>query len=102
MILNYLMWFTTSLPNPLSCTTVAGVTTCPKSQWPLASAAENAAILAGTTVEFVGQLSLPAATTATGAQTAVQAQYTTMQTAFANFLMAGNGYWFNGTAWVNQ
>jgi hypothetical protein len=102
VILNYIMWFTTSLPNPLTCTTASGVTTCPQSQWPNASAAENAAIVAGTTVEFIGQLSLPANTTATGAQTAVEAQYNTMQVAFANFLMAGNGFWWQGTAWVNQ
>ena len=102
VVLNYLQWFTTSLPNPLTCTTSQGVTTCPQSAWPNASAAENAAIVAGTTVEFVGQLSLPANTTASAAQTAVQTQYTTMQAAFANFLMAGNGFWFNGTSWVNQ
>jgi hypothetical protein len=91
--LNYIMWFTTSLPNPLP----GGA-----SQWPNASTAESAAIAAGTTVEFIGQLSLPANTSASAAQTAVQTQYTTMQAAFTNFLMAGNNFWWNGTAWVNQ
>jgi hypothetical protein len=94
--ISYLEWFTTSLPNPCTANCPLGST------WPNSSAAENAAIVAGTTVEVYGQLTLPANTSAASAQTSVQSQYSTMQAAFANFLTAGNGYWFNGTTWVNQ
>jgi hypothetical protein len=111
--LNYLYWFTTTYPNPLPCTlpvTSGGVTTntgCPSSVWPGASAAENAAIVAGTTIETYGQLTVPAATAA-GPDTTpgtvqyiVEHQYNSMQTGFANFLLAG-GFWWNGTAWANH
>ena len=100
--LNYLMWFTTSLPIPPAGVDADGNPLASPSQWPLASAAELAALAAGTTVEFPGTLTIPAATSAASAQTQVEAQYNTMQAAYANFLMAGNGYWWNGTAWVNQ
>jgi hypothetical protein len=93
VILNYVYWFTTQFPNPLPSSTV--------SVWSGASAAETAAIVAGTTVEIPGQLSLPATTTATGAQTAVTAQYNATQTGFANFLLAG-GYFWNGLTWANH
>lgn len=93
VVLNYFQWFTTVQPIPLPGGT---------SQWPNASAAENAAIAAGTTVEFVGQLSLPANSSVSAAETAVQTQYSVMQIAFANLLTGYNGYWYNGTDWVNQ
>jgi hypothetical protein len=95
--LNYLYWFTTAYPNPLPCPN----SICPTSQWSGASAAENAAIVAGTTVETVGQINIPASTNAPTVQTIVISQYNAMQVGFANYLLAG-GYWWNGTAWTNQ
>ncbi len=97
----YLFWFTTRYPNPLSCTLPPNGTTCPVSQYPLASAAENAAIVAGTTVETYGSLTVPANTSASTIQTNIVAQYNAAQAGFAGFLLAG-GYWYNGTSWVNQ
>ena len=106
--LNYLYWFTTAYPNPLPCTLPVtdgnGNTTntgCPKSVWPNASAAENAAIVAGTTVETYGSLTIPASTSAATVQTTVISQYNAMQTGFANYLLAG-GYSWNGTAWAKN
>lgn len=106
--LKYLYWFTSAYPNPLPCATAApippavvGITTCPKSAWPGASAAENAAIVAGTTVETEGQMIIPASTSAVTVQTQVIAQYNTMQIGFANFLLAG-GYWWDGSVWANH
>jgi len=94
--LNYLYWFTTAYPNPLTCNPG-----CPVSAWPNASAAENAAIVAGTTVEIPGSLTLPASTSSSTVTTQVIAQYNAMQVGFANYLLAG-GYWWNGTAWANH
>jgi hypothetical protein len=108
--LNYLFWFSTAYPNPLSvfCTTAApippatvGITTCPQSVWSGASAAENAAILAGTMVETYGQLTVPANTSSGTVTTQIIAQYNAMQTGFANFLLAG-GYFWDGKAWANH
>ena len=93
VILNYVYWFTTQFPNPLPSTTV--------SVWSGASAAEIAAIVAGTTVEIPGQLTLPATTSATAAQTATISQYNATQTGFGNFLLAG-GYFWNGLTWANH
>jgi hypothetical protein len=91
--LNYLYWFTTAYPNPLSASTV--------SAWSGASAAENAALVAGTTVETYGSLTIPASTAAASVQTMVISQYNAMQAGFAGYLLAG-GYWWNGTAWANH
>ena len=105
--LNYLYWFSTPYPNPLPCiqpVTVNGVTTntgCPQSVWPAASAAENASIVAGTTVETYGQLTVAATTSSATVATTVIAQYNAMQVGFANFLLAG-GYWWTGAAWANH
>ena len=91
--LNYLYWFSTAYPNPLPAGTV--------SAYANASAAENAALVAGTTVEIAGSLNLPASALATDVQNAVITQYNAMQTGFAGYLLAG-GYYWNGTAWSNQ
>jgi hypothetical protein len=109
--LTYLYWFSTAYPNPLFCTlpvttTVNGVQTttnsgCPQSVWPGASAAENAAIVAGTTVETYGQLNVPASTSSSSVTTQVIAQYNAMQVGFSNYLLAG-GYFWNGAAWANH
>ena len=99
--LNYLYWFTTAYPNPLPCTLPPDGATCPKSVWPGASVAENAAIVAGTTVETYGQLTIPATTSAATVQTTVISQYNAMQVGFAGYLLAG-GYFWNGSAWANH
>jgi hypothetical protein len=107
--INYVLWFTTSLPTPLTCTTSANpnpppstITTCPTSTWSGASAAENAAIVAGSTVEAIGAMAMPSTTSAATLESLIQYQYTAVQSAYAAFLLAGTGFWYNGTAWVNQ
>lgn len=97
VILSYLYWFTTAYPNPLPCPN--GV--CPQSAWTGASAAENAAIVAGTTVETFGHLKIAASTSAATVQTNVITQYNAMQVGFAGYLLAG-GYYWNGISWSNQ
>jgi hypothetical protein len=107
--LNYLYWFTTAYPNPIPCDLpvtsgdppVTTNTGCPQSVWARASAAENAAIVAGTTVETYGSLTIPASTSAATVQTTVISQYNAMQAGFANYLLAG-GYSWNGTAWAKN
>jgi len=107
--LNYLYWFSTAYPNPLPCTLpvtsgsppVTTNTGCPQSVWPGASAAENASIAAGTTVEIYGQLVLPATASAATASGQAVTQYNAMQTGFASFLLAG-GYYWNGATWANH
>lgn len=96
---SYIFWFTTSIPVIPAC--AANVGGC-VSAWSGASSAENAALSAGTTIEQVGTLAFAAATPAANVQTTIQGQYSTIQTAYAAFLLSGTGYWYNGTAWVNQ
>jgi hypothetical protein len=94
LTINYVFWFTTATPVP-----------CPScvSSWASASAAENAALVAGTTVEYVGSLpNIPSATSAATIQSEIQAYYATMQIAYAAGLLSGAGYWYNGTSWVNH
>ena len=101
--LNYIYWFSTAYPNPLSCP-ISGTPpapVCTQSAWPGASEAENASIVSGTTVETTGVLIVPASTSATTVQTTVISQYNAMQTGFANYLLAG-GYFWNGAAWANH
>lgn len=93
---NYIFWFTTSIPIIPACSP-----TC-VSTYASASAAENAALNAGTTVEQVGTLAFAATSSAASVQATIQAQYGTIQTAFAAFLLSGTGFWYNGTSWVNQ
>lgn len=98
--IQYVFWFTTSLPTPLVCPGSPAV--CPVSTWSGANAAENAALVAGTTVETVGALAVPSTTSAAALETLIQNQYGAVQSAYAAMLLAGTGYWWNGTAWVNQ
>ncbi len=95
--ISYIFWFTTVTPVPLPC-----ATTCPTSSWAGASAAENAALVAGTTVEVAGSVAVAASTSAATIQTTVQGQYSAVQTGYGAGLLSGYGYWYNGTAWVNQ
>ena len=109
--LNYLYWFSTAFPNPLPCTQpvttivndlpVTTNTGCPQSVWPNASAAENSAIVAGTTVETYGNLTVAASTSSSTVTTQVISQYNAMQTGFSNYLLAG-GYFWNGSTWANH
>ena len=102
--LSYLGWYTTVYPTAL-CTS-AGVpipplTTCPVSQYPAISPAEQAALWAGTTVELQNQVTYPAATSASTVSSGAVTQYNAMQAAFAGYLLAG-GYYWNGTAWTHN
>ena len=91
--MNYLFWFTTMYPNPLPANTV--------SAWSGANAAENAAIVAGTTVEVAGTMTVGASMLASAVTAQIITQYNAMQTGFAGYLLAG-GYYWNGLAWVHQ
>jgi hypothetical protein len=95
--LSYLYWFSTAYPNPLPCPG----SVCPTSSWTGASAAENASIIAGTTVEVAGQLNVPASTSAAAVQSLVINQYNATQAGFAGYLLAG-GYFWNGATWANH
>ena len=102
--LSYLGWYTTVYPTAL-CTS-AGVpipplTTCPVSQYPAISPAEQAALWAGTTVELQNQVTYPAATSASTVSSGAVTQYNAMQAGFAGYLLAG-GYYWNGTAWTHN
>ena len=88
--LTYLYWFTTVYPSPLSAGT--------KSVWTGANAAQNAAIVAGTTVEFQGSTAFAASTSTSTVQSTILSQYQTEQVSFANFLFAFGCY--NGTTWT--
>jgi len=92
----YLFWFTTTIPIVPACAPSCA------SAWAGANAAENAALSAGTTVEFAGSIMVAASTSAATIETQVQNQYTTSEVAYTNFLLSGAGFWWNGTAWVNQ
>ena len=102
--LTYLGWYTTVYPTAL-CTS-AGVpipplTTCPVSQYPAISPAEQAALWAGTTVELQNQVTYPAATSASTVSSGAVTQYNAMQLGYSGYLLAG-GYWWNGTVWTHN
>jgi len=96
---HYLLWFTTVYPTPLPCNLGTNGTTCPVSAWTGANAAQNAALVAGTTVELQGGFTVPASTSSASVSTQIVAPYNAMQAGFAGYLLAG-GYCFNGTTWV--
>jgi len=96
--IQYAWWLTTSTPTIPACAATASCT----SAYTKASAAELAAIAAGTTTEAVGQMSCGSATaalTACGVQ--LISNYQAAQ-AYQQVNNAYVGYWYNGTAWVNQ
>jgi hypothetical protein len=91
--ITYISWYTTLTPVPIP----GAVST-----WSGASAAENAAIAAGTTIEVPGSVSVsPNASTATISANLI-AQYNAVQASYSSGFLAYAGYWYNGTAWVNQ
>jgi len=96
--IQYAWWLTTSTPVIPSC---AATTSC-TSAYTKASAAELAAIAAGTTTEAVGQMSCGSSTAALiSCGTQLIANYQAAQ-AYQQVNNAYVGYWYNGTAWVNQ
>lgn len=88
---NYLLWLTTSQP-------VAGPS---NSSWSGASAQENAAIAAGTTVETFRTITVPASLTKVQIQAILSADFTAKQTALASAVQPGAffGGYFDGTGW---
>jgi len=105
IIATYAFWYTTINPIPLACPNLA----CPVSAWngnPAASpptgasAAENAAIVAGTTVESV--ISIPFALSTSGTSIAAQivAQYSSTQASYNTGFLGYVNYYYNGTSWV--
>jgi hypothetical protein len=74
---------------------------CPScsSLWPSITAAQLAAIKAGTTVETPETFSLPLSTSTSQMNTLVTTQYSQFQAAFALGLSAFSGWCYNGTAW---
>jgi hypothetical protein len=100
--LQYVFWITTIKPTPLICNLGTNGTTCPVSLWPGASAAENAAIVAGTTIESPGAITINATTPAATISTNMVAQYVAVQASFTSGFLGYTGYWWNGAVWVNQ
>ena len=100
--IDYLCWYTTVLPTPLVCNLGTNGTSCPISAWPGASAAENAAIVAGTTVEVPGTVTFAATVPAATLSANLVAQYNAVQASYTTGFLGYAGYWWNGKAWVNQ
>lgn len=86
-----LFWNTQITPQPC-----AGCT----SLWPTATAAQIAAIQAGTTVESQQYFNVPITTSTTALNTLVTTQYNSIQTAYAENLTSFVGYCYNGTSWA--
>ena len=95
--IQYVFWNTTTKPVPLSCSP-----TCPVSSWSGASAAENAAIVAGTTVESPGSITISASTPALTISSMLTTQFAAVQASYTSGFLAYSGWWWNGTAWINQ
>ena len=95
--IQYVFWNTTVKPVPLVCSP-----TCPVSSWSGASAAENAAIVAGTTVESPGSITISASTPALTISSMLTTQYANVQASYTSGFLAYSGWWWNGSAWINQ
>lgn len=91
--INYLSWYTVIAPVPI----VGGM-----SAWSGASAAENAAIAAGTTIEVPGSITFAASTLSTTLSANLVAQYNAVETSYNSGFLGFAGYWWNGIAWVNH
>lgn len=85
-----LFWLTT--PNPTACPTCT-------SAWPPITAAQLAAIQAGTTVESPQGFSFNATTTGAAMGTTLAAAYAALQTGFSSGLTAFALWCTNGAAW---
>jgi hypothetical protein len=100
--INYVSWYTTIAPTPLACNLGTSGTGCPVSQWNGASAAENAAIVAGTTIEVPGSITFAAGATSAAISTNLVSQYNAAQASYTSGFLGYAGYWWNGSAWVNH
>jgi hypothetical protein len=100
--MQYVFWNTTTKPVPLVCNLGTNGTTCPVSAWSGASAAENAAIVAGTTVESVGALTISASTPSATVSAMMVTQYANVQASYTSGFLSYSGWWWNGAAWINQ
>lgn len=83
----YVLWITTTVPVPRPGTI---------SIWPGASAAENAAIAAGTTIEISAYLQVPQGSTKAQIQTRLQTIFTQAQ---GEVQATPQGCFFDGTTW---
>ena len=102
LTINYVSWFTVVTPTPLACNLGPSQNQCPVSAWPGASAAENAAIVAGTTIEVPGSITVAGTTPAATLSALLVAQYVSAQTSYNSGFLGYAGYWWTGTAWVNH
>ena len=100
--INYVSWFTLINPAPLTCNLGPSNNQCPTSVWSGASAAENAAIVAGTTLEVQGSVTISPATPSATISANLVSAYTVAQASYISGFLGYAGYWWNGTAWVNQ
>ena len=100
--INYVSWFTVITPVPLPCNLGESGTGCPVSIWSGASAAENAAIVAGTTIEVPNSITVAPNTSSVTLSTNLVSQYTAAQLSFTSGFLGFSGYWWNGSAWVNH
>ena len=100
--INYVSWYTVTAPTPLACSLGTSDTGCPVSQWNGASAAENAAIVAGTTIEVPGSITFAAGAASATISTNLVSQYNAAQASYTSGFLGYAGYWWNGTAWVNH
>jgi len=88
--IRYLLWLTTVSP-------IAGGT----SAWTGASAQENAALTAGTTIEVQRSVTFPSTSTQTEIITSMAADFAAQQAALAGSVQPGTyyGIYFDGTGW---
>ena len=87
-----LFWNTVITPIPcVTCTSL----------WPTATAAQIAAIQAGTTLETAQTFNFPITTSTATLNSTVASRYTAAQAAYALNLTQYVGYCYNGTTWVN-
>lgn len=90
--LQYALWITTSAP-----VAKAGAV----SQWIGASAQENAALAAGTTIEVIRSISLASASTAAEIKSVLSSDYAAQQSALAATIQPGTyfGVYYDGVGW---
>jgi len=100
--INYVSWYTVIVPTPLACNLGTSGTQCPTSQWIGASAAENVAIVAGTTIEVPGSITFAAGTASGAISTNLVNQYNAAQASYTSGFLGYSGYWWNGSGWANH
>lgn len=108
--INALFWNTTIVPVPLACPIPTGGTqpVCPTSAWSGASAAENAAIVAGTTIESPQAFSFNSSTSPLTLSNQIAASFNAIQSSYSSGFLGYAGYWWAGglsggnPVWVNH